>query len=527
MKKCISRFISTLSVVVMLGGLMSACNSDRSDTSISVSSTKEESKSGIDTFEEVELQLYMLGNAPRDLELIQEKVNELAKKDLNCTVKFNYTSWSDTITKYNLLLSSGQDIDLLYTADWMYYNQYARKGAFMPLDELVPKAAPDLWKFVPENYWKAVKVGGKIYTIPATWKEYVPGVIVFREDLRKKYQVPEIKDIATLEIYLETIEKNESTILPTEELVTDWGIGGPGFTAWGPMFEQTHTSNFGVAYGLYNDYKNPSQLFNYWDSDEFVSDMKTLRRWQEKGFWSISALSAKVTPPDEFENGKVACIMGSNPVKYATILSKVRTTHPEWEVSYLSVPEVSGYVEPVHPIHNGFAVPRNSSNPERAVAFYSKLVLDKKYNYLTQYGIEGINYKISDDGHYVMLGDTKTNGFTREAMNGWAWRNPQIQLFDKSFDSVLQMFKNFESAPIVVEENLLGGFIEDYSSYQVERTALYQVQNQYLVPLMGGFVKDVEAGVRNFREKAKSAGLEKIQAEFSKQWQSYCKEIGK
>ena len=540
MKKGITRFICALSAVVLFTGALAGCgssadkaadNSAAPTTSVAATaSTAAASQNGIDTSKEVELQFYMLGNAPRDLEIIQTKVNELARKDLNCTVKFNYTTWSDTNTKYNLLLSSGQPIDLMFTADWMNYNQYAKKGAFKPLDEVVPKAAPDLWKWIPENYWNGCKVEGKIYTIPATWKEYVPGVIVYREDLRKKYGTPEVKDITSLEAYLEAIKKNEPNMIPTEELVADWGIGGPGFTAWGPIFEQTHTSNFGatVPYGLYNDYKSPSQLIDYWGSDEFINDMKTLRRWQEKGFWSKSALSTKEYPADEFENGKIASVMASNPGKYATTLSKVRTNHPDWEVGYLSAPEVAGYVEPVHPIHNGFAVPKSSENPERAVAFYSKMVLDKTYNYLTEYGIEGKNYKITEDGHYEMIGDTTTNGFAREAMNGWAWRNPEIQLFDKSFDAVLDIFKKYEAGNgMVIGENLFGGFVEDYAPYQAERTALYQVQSQYLVPLMGGFVADVDKGAATFREKAKGAGLEKIQAEFTNQWQAYCKSIGK
>ena len=98
----------------------------------------------------------MLGNAPRDLQTIQDKINELALKDLNCTVVYNFTTWSDTSTKYNLLLASGQNVDLLFTAEWMNYNQYAKKGAFLALDTIVPKAAPELWSFVPESFWNAV-----------------------------------------------------------------------------------------------------------------------------------------------------------------------------------------------------------------------------------------------------------------------------------------------------------------------------------------------------------------------------------
>ena len=43
-----------------------------------------------------------------------------------------------------LLLSSGQPVDLLFTADWTNYQQYAKKGAFLALDEIVPKYAPQL-----------------------------------------------------------------------------------------------------------------------------------------------------------------------------------------------------------------------------------------------------------------------------------------------------------------------------------------------------------------------------------------------
>lgn len=478
---------------------------------------------GLDFSKKVELQFYMLGDAPRDLKLIQDEVNKLAIKDLNCTVKYNYTTWSDTSTKYNLLLSSGQNVDLIFTADWMNYNQYAKKGAFKALENIVPKAAPELWKFVPESYWKGVKVDNHIYTIPATWKEYVPEGPMWRDDLRIKYGLPEIKDLATLEAYLEAVKKNEPAMLPTEAIVADWGIGGPGFLGWNPIYNFSYASDF-YAYGLINNYKDPSKVIDYWGSDNFVNDMKILKRWQEKGFWSKSALSTKQYPVDEFENGKVACVLSNNPGKYATTLSKVTTQHPDWKVGFLTGSDVTKYVVPVHPTHNGFAVPKSSKNAERAVAFYSKMVLDKNYNYLTEYGIEGVHFSITRDGHYDMIGDVKTNGFTREAMNGWAWRNPKIQLFDPSFDTVLNIFKKYDT---FTSENIFGGFVEDYTPYQAERAALYQVQTQYLCPLMGGFVDDVNDGVKIFREKAKAAGLEKIQAGFTKQWQDYCKEIGK
>lgn len=140
---------------------------------------------GIDTSKKVELQFYMLGDAPKDLPAIQAEVNKMAEADLNATVKFNFTSWTDWDQKYKLLLSSGQAIDLIFTADWTQYQSYAKRGAFLALDDLLPKAASELQKFVPEKMWEDVKVDGKIYTVPATFKEYVTNGFVYREDLRK------------------------------------------------------------------------------------------------------------------------------------------------------------------------------------------------------------------------------------------------------------------------------------------------------------------------------------------------------
>lgn len=179
-----------------------------------------EAKKGIDTSQKVELQFYMLGNAPKDLPQIQDEINKLAEKDLNATVKFNYTTWTEWDQKYKLLLSSGQPIDLIFTAEWTQYQSYAKKGAFLPLDDLLPKAAPELYKFVPKEMWEAVKIDGKIYTAPATYKEYVTNGFVWREDLRQKYNLPKPTSIATF-LPTSIIETNSS--IPIYYL-------GPNFT---------------------------------------------------------------------------------------------------------------------------------------------------------------------------------------------------------------------------------------------------------------------------------------------------------
>lgn len=479
--------------------------------------------SGLDVSERVELVFYMLGDAPRDLNLIETEVNKLALKDLNCTVSFNYTTWSDYMQRYNLLLTSGQPIDLVFTSDWLNYNQFAQKGAFMDLDSLLPKYAKDLYEFVPKGYWDAVRVNGHINTIPSTWREYVNEGILYREDLRKRYGLPAPDSLSGIEAYLEGVKKAEPSRNLTSEIVTDSGFG-PSFSAMSVLNLKYRWVDLSMPYGLRADYDSPSEIDSYWGSEDFADDMRMFKRWADKGFWTRSAMSNKNPINDIFINEySVAILNGLNPVKYAKTLSLMQSKRPDVELGYFPYGRATGLVKPVHPIHNGFAIPHSARHPDRALAFYERLVLDRRYNLLTQYGIEGRHYRVDGEGYYEMIGNADTNGFPREAMNGWAWRNPGLMLYDRQFRVARDLFGEFDA---YAKPDTFYGFVEDYSSYQAERAALYQVQSQYLVPIEAGMVDDVDAAIKEFMKQAKIAGLGKIQEEYKRQWKRYCAEKG-
>jgi len=476
---------------------------------------------GLDLSEKVELQFWMLGGEAKDLPKIQAEINKMALEELNATVKFNFTTWTDWEQKYRLLLTSGQEVDLIFTAEWTQYQQYAKQGAFMALDDLLPVAAPKLYDFVPQEMWDAVRIDGKIQTVPATWKEYVTTGIVYREDLRKKHNLPIPVDTATYEQYMDGIKANEPGIEPMATGVNASNVFHDA--AHREMKNDLVVASGALPYGLNVMYDSPGTVTSYYGSPEQLEDLKLYKSWADKGFWSRNVLTRQDSGQDLLISGTAASFPADNPTRFNDTSIKMKAAHPDWELGYSAFPLQRGYAIPVHPIHNGFAVPKNSKNPERALAFYEKMVTDKRYNWLTEYGIEGTNFEVVDGKYYKMIGSTETNGFPREAMQGWAWRNPEFQLFDKSFDTVLAMFDEFDK--IAVPDKYLG-FVEDQSPYQAERAALEQVEKQYLQPLQVGLVPDIEKGLATFLEKAKEAGLEKIQAEWTKQWLAYVEENG-
>ncbi len=495
-------YMLLVTVLWLIGTLFTGCSFNPVDNSRSAEKTAGSKK--------VELQFWTVGESPKDLELINKEINKLTEMDLNCTVKFNMTTWTDHMQKYYMLLSAGQPIDLIFTSEWMDYQRYAKAGAFLPLDELVPKVAPELWNWIPKEYWDGVRVNGKIMTIPSTWKEYVTDGILYRKDLVKKYNLAEPNSIETMEAYFDAIKKYEKEMIPLGDYCSDCGNIRQLLHPW--------LDKNMPYYGLVADNLNPSGMKPYWGTSEHLSDLQLKKRWADRGYWSQNILFEREDPQVLFDNGKVAAYI-SNPNKYGDSLIRAGASHPDWEIGYYPFSFSTKVAHPVHPVHNGIAVPKNSRNHELAIAFYSKMVLDKRYNYLTQYGIEGKHYKI-EEGNYKMIGNQETNGFVRESMCSWAWRNPDIMLYDKSFEPVSRIFDDIDkfSTP-----DIFNGFSEDYTPYQTERAALEQVKQQYLIPLEAGFSDDVEADLKEFMKKAEAADLNKIQAEYTKQWEEYCR----
>ena len=527
MKRKSFRTLLIFVIIILIAGIFGACGLSAGDISSDTSTGANQGESKIASgLKPVELSIYMVGDAPKDLQLVTDKLNALSSKDLNVTVKFNYTSWTDFTTKYNLVLSTDQPIDLIYTGSWLDYQILARKGAFKPLDDLIPQYAPDLQKYVPAEYWNQVRIGGKIYTIPAIWKEYTSNGLLYRKDLQKKYKLPVPNTIENFEAYMDGVKKN----MPGQILSMEYVKPGPSsysFTAFALMSVFNYKWVYaGTPYGLTSDYGTPSQIKPYWGTPEFIADMKLMKRWADKGYWSRSALSTR-TDMTAFDNGKVVVVMqGENAPKLGASITSAQTAHPDWEIGYIPYPSINGIAQVAHATQNGYAIPNSSQNPERALMFYQKLVLDKTYNQLTEYGIEGKHYTVKD-GYYEPIGDQTKSGFAREGMNGWAWRNEAFMLYPKSYDIVKSVFaemnKIAQAQPNYKGINIFDGFSEDYTSYQSERAALGTVLTQYLGPLEAGLVNDVDSAVKTFMEKAKEAGLDKIQTEYSKQWISYCR----
>lgn len=480
----------------------------------------------IDTSKHVTIKMWGFGtSSPRDFYDVVDKLSAKSEEDLNATLDFNLFNDADTIQRMMLMLSSGEPIDLIASANWCNYVDYANKGAYIPLEDLLPVYAPNLWNYVSEDAWNACKVNGHIYMVPSMSQSYVAYGFLYREDLRKKYGLPEIKDIDTIEQYMACIAENEPDMMVSGEMVNTYEPLGAHFSNYELLDMKYRWAYFGVPYGLYIDYQDPTQVYDFWGSDAFREDMKMFKKWADAGYWSKSSLAKTNAKSDEFMAGKIACDMSvHSPETVASYVNTLQTTHPDWEVGWLPYYQVKQLAVPNYATENGVCIPISSENPERALMLLEKLVLDKEYNRLIEYGIEGTHYTVSEDGYYVPVGDAANSGYPSEGANMWCLRNPEFMLYPEASGPVIR--KWLDEFSTYTYPNIFAGFGEDSTAYQAERAAIMQVQAERLPAIEAGLVDDVDAAIDEFLAEMEKAGIEKVRAAYTEQWLKYVEEMG-
>jgi putative aldouronate transport system substrate-binding protein len=168
------------------------------------------------------------------------------------------------------------------------------------------------------------------------------------------------------------------------------------------------------------------------------------------------------------------------------------------------------------PTQNLTVKPQASENPERALALLEKLMTDKEYYDLMQYGIKDVSYNMTANGE---IDFSKIEPDKHGAPSSWAWRNDalaykQVGSWDK-WESIIEENKKLATP------NILDAFILDQTPVQTEIAAITQVKNQYGKPLQAGLVKDVEAAYQTLLTQSKNAGLDAYREAVQKQIEEF------
>ncbi|MEV5026630.1 extracellular solute-binding protein [Paenibacillus sp. LPE1-1-1.1] len=190
------KFLAVLVVSAMAAALFAACGKSENETG----STDEK-----DNGKPVTINIVQPNVGRKFLDGMDENNNSYQKyinDNTNLNVHVVYPPTDGYQDKLNVILSSGEDNDMIYTQDASWFINMVNQNALQPLDKAIEQFGPDLKKSLPQEAWDAVTVNGEIYAIPSVTHINGNDIMYVRQDWLTKLGLQPPK---TLDEYVNVI----------------------------------------------------------------------------------------------------------------------------------------------------------------------------------------------------------------------------------------------------------------------------------------------------------------------------------
>ena len=462
--------------------------------------------------------MYVLGDTPKDMQKVLDKANsEYFEPNLNATLEIKFLNWSDYETKYSLLLSGGEQVDLIYTAAWCYYNEEAAKGAFLELTpDFLKTYMPYTYEEQPEESWDQISIGGKIYAVPkakAVFNSYQ--IAMVRKDLIDQYNLTEPTSWDNLKKYLVGLAdvQKETGVTPLntntnrEQLLSIY-LQNQKLEALASGYNWYYPNNDSEAA------PNKEDVFFLYTSDIYKQYCLEMAELASKGVWSSDAINDTSDAQAYFENGTSGAFMWNSSVYTAgkNLESSQNGTYAVYDVTPDALRRRGSYAD------DATAITASSKNPQRAALVLDYMKSDVNLNRLLLGGIEGEHWELTEEGYRKTL-DAAEN----YTWNGWAWAiNRQDEPDEVGMDDrQIAMDEKIEAKEYRPE---IAGFTFDPSPVETEYTVVQSILAEYQNSFALGIYGDqTEEMFNTMKETLESAGISKVTDELLRQYEEYLK----
>jgi putative aldouronate transport system substrate-binding protein len=452
-----------------------------------------------------EISLYYPGSPQPDQQLVEAEMNKHLKEKINASIKLMPIDWGAWTDKINLMIASGEEADIIFTAGWFGYSTNVAKGAYLELNDLITEYGKDITANLDPAFLAGSKVNGKNYGVPTNKELAASRGVLLRKDLVEKYNmdISTIKTVADLEPFLQIIKDKEPEMVPfymsQTENVTN-------------MIMQWDSLGDTVIPGVIRKDGTDTTVVNEYEQPETLERIALARDWYKKGYINKDAATTTVQPGEQAKSGNVFILATSlKPGKDAEMTNS--TKYPYIQVE-LTEPTISTH----DTTGSMLAISRTSKDPARAMMLINLLHSDKYLNNMLNFGIEGTHYvKVSDE--VIKLPDgVKPEENKYNPGSAWMFGNQFLNyLFPNEDPEKWAKFREFNDRGI---SSPALGFTFNAEPVKSEIAAVDNVNKQYVGALYTGTV-DAERYLQEFIQKQKDAGLDKIITEKQKQLDEY------
>ena len=466
-----------------------------------------------------EITMLTMGNKPTNgrLEAMLEKLNELLVQKANAKLDLFFIEWADWQTQYNVQLLSGDDnVDLIGTAtDWLYAWENAEKGAFLPLsEEMLKTHAPKTWAQVEaDGHWDLTKLGdGNIYFLPEdNYTQYTNHGFFYRGDWATEagFENGEITKFEDFTKYFEWVKANKPDAYP-------WDVAGANEAAL-TGYLQGHTdfqTLQGVSAGNYAPFhtkaSDPYTITSwYMEGDALLAAAEIAKKWNEVGVWREDALNYDGDTREEFYAALTGAEQHHTQTYLTQIVNNMNTKQPGSDPKFFYWGKENGNFFKDIATHGAMAVSANSRNPEKALEVYDLIRNDKEIYMLFNYGIEGEDYIIREDG--VL---DRPAGWDQSTMdlgtNFWWGRTDEFEpARTTDAPNKAEVIAELDAA---AKDYVYSTLLVNKSAIDPTLAAMGGVLSEYIPQLQYGKFDDPAAAIAEMRQKLNDAGYEEARA---------------
>ncbi len=466
-----------LTVVLMFS--MAACGGDKDEKGVT-------------------LKWFIPGSAQTDHASVLAEVNKIVESKLGVKLDLQFIDLGAFGERMKMNMASQTEFDIMWVGYANNYESAVENGGIIGLEEMLKNTTPDLKASIPDYFWEAARYGDDIYAVPCVQIAAQNYAFCIKKDLVEKYNidVTAIKTVDDIEPVLQLIKEKEPDLFPFQP-------------------------KYGPKLWTFEDYQNLDETFlavrkddskgkvvNLMETKEFQKGIKKMREWYEKGYIRADVASATDDTLDLNEGRYGVHIQVMKPGLEATFKNT-----KGYEI--VAVPFTTPFFDGKGALQTMNAISSTSKHPEKALQLLELVNTDKELHNLLSFGIKDKHYKINENGKAEYINDS-------------GWQPKADWKFGNQFNSLILEGQNDDvwEQTIAMNENAvkskLLGFTFLTTNITRELSNVTSVVSEYNAGMLKGY-NDPKNYLSEYKEKLKTAGLDKMVEEAQKQVNEFLK----
>ena len=468
-------------------------------------SSAEDSSIDVSSLEPYEIKIFRPGTGTTEnIEAVSKALSELTLRDMNATVSIQMVSMGTYVQQLNLLLASGEELDLFYPSS-LSPNTLVSNGQILPLNDLLDQYGKETKAAISDEDWACCTFDGEIYLIPCN------------EDKAVNIGFEMRKDIAD-EVGFDYTQDRDYTLDELYDLFVKVKAAHPEMypvgSNMGDTWSRLPVDNLGDNLGVITDpYGTSTTVENLYETEYFKGIVEYMYKLAQEGLLIPDASTNTESRESLIKSGKA--FGGFAHMKPGFAEEKGRNAG--YELVTVEISPAFSMTE--HVSQGAYAIASTSGDPERAMMFANKAYNDPEYANLLVNGLEGTNYEFTDD--------TKTVIKLPEGADSAAYSRSAFLHLNQGITYIwngdpLDLWEQFDEFNANAKASPAKGFTFNNANVLNEIAACKNVVDKYKQALLAGSMEP-EENIAKFNEELKANGMDKIIAEKQKQLDEWLK----